>query len=99
MSAVPDSLPRGLYLDPSHLGAVIPYHQSPVMDTLALSPAMIDLFAGCFVGVPALLAPIVPAEWMALTFGGVTTLYIIGLLFLLPRGRGNLFPWGPETPK
>lgn len=98
LSVIPGTLRRGLYLDPSRTGMVMLYRSNPVLDVLVLVPVMIGLFAVYFAGVPALLGLIVPAEWTVLAFGGVTTLFMIGLLFLLPRGGGSLFPWGPETP-
>lgn len=99
LSVVPGTLRRGLYLDPSRTGMVMLYRSNPIVDVLVLMPVMIGLFALYFAAVPALLSLVVPAGWVALSLAAVTMLFMVGLLFLLPRGGGSLFPWGPETPK
>ena len=99
LSVIPGTLRRGLYLDPSRTGMVMLYRSNPIVDVLVLMPVMIGLFAVYFAAVPALLSLVVPAGWVALSLAAVTMLFMVGLLFLLPRGGGSLFPWGPETPK
>ncbi|HEX7351634.1 hypothetical protein [Brachybacterium sp.] len=99
LSVIPGTLRRGLYLDPTRTGMVMLYRSRPILDLLVLFPVMICLFAVYFAGVPVLLGLIVPGRWIMLTFGVVTTMFMIGLLFLLPRGGGSLFPWGSETPE
>lgn len=38
------------------------------------------------------------AGWLTPSLPAATLVFMIELLFLLPRGGGSLFPWGPETP-
>jgi hypothetical protein len=78
---------------------VMLYRSNPVLDVIVLVPVMIGLLPVYFAGVPALLGLILPDGSIALALGGVSTLFMIGLLFLLHRGGGSLFPWGSETPK
>lgn len=74
---------------------VMLYRSSPVLDVLVLFPIMLIVFGAYFAAAAALMNI---AGWLALTLPAATVVFMIGLLFLLPRGGGSLFPWGPETP-
>ncbi len=96
LSVIPGTLRRGLYLDPSRTGMVMLYRSHPILDALVLLPVMMVAFAAYFGAASALMSL---AGWLALSLPAVTLMFMVGLLFLLPRGGGSLFPWGPETPK
>lgn len=70
------------------------YRSNPVLDVLVLSPIMLIVF-GAYFAAASVLTNI--AGWLALSLPVATVVFMIGLLFLLPRGGGSLFPWGPET--
>lgn len=95
LSVIPGTLRRGLYLDPTRTGMVMLYRSNPVLDVLVLFPIMLIVFGAYFAAASALTNI---AGWLALSLPAATVVFMIGLLFLLPRGGGSLFPWGPETP-
>ncbi|MCT1436229.1 hypothetical protein [Brachybacterium paraconglomeratum] len=95
LSVIPGTLRRGLYLDPTRTGMVMLYRSNPVLDVLVLFPIMLITFGAYFAAATALVNI---AGWLALALPVATGMFMIGLLFLLPRGGGSLFPWGPETP-
>lgn len=95
LSVIPGTLRRGLYLDPTRTGMVMLYRSSPVLDVLVLIPIILIVFGAYFV---AAAARVNIAGWLALALPVATVVFMIGLLFLLPRGGESLFPWGLETP-
>lgn len=94
LSVIPGTLRRGPYLDPTRTGMVMLYRSNPVLDVLVLFPIMLIEFGAYFAAAAALMNI---AGWLALALPVVTVVVMIGLLFILPRGGGSLFPWGPET--
>lgn len=62
---------------------------------LVLFPIMLIAFGAYFAAASALTN--IPGR-LALTLPAATVVFTIGLLFLLPRSGGSLFPWDPETP-
>lgn len=68
---------------------VMLYRSNPVLDVLVLSPIMLIVFGAYFAAASALTNI---AGWLALSLPVATVVFMIGLLFLLPRGGGSLFP-------
>lgn len=95
ISITPGTLRGGLYLDPTRTGMVMLYRSMMLLDVLIAVPVVVVFFIAVGTAASA-LSTLLPGGVAALF---VFVLAVAGLLFLLPRGGGSLFPWGPETPK
>lgn len=95
ISITPGTVRGGLYLDPTRTGMVLLYRSMMLLDVLIAVPVVLVFFIAVGTAASALSA-LLPGGIAALV---VFVLAVSGLLFLLPRGGGSLFPWGPETPK
>lgn len=99
MSVIPGAIRRGLYLDATRTGMVMLYRSRFLLDVLLAVPIVLVAMA-CYFGVLLpLIGTVLPGDIGGPVFLGTTVLLIVGMLFLLPRGGGAMFPFGPETPK
>lgn len=95
MSVIPGTVRGGLYLDPSRTGMVMLYRSKMLIDVMITVPVVFVYFA--VIGlVLAGFSALIPSMVTAMV---VFVLAAAGLLFLIPRGGGSMFPWGPETPE
>src|SRR5699024_7597504 len=99
MSVAPGTLRRGLYLDSTRTGMVMLYRSHQVIDAALLVPIMFVAMAAYGAFAPVLTSFVLPDLMVAPVVVGVPLVFLVGLLFLLPRGGGSMFPFGSETPK
>ena len=98
VSVIPGTLRGGLYLDSTRTGMVMLYRSRMLLDILLVTPVMILYFLAAG-GVIGALGGLVSDTGVFLVMWGVLMiLAFVGFVFLLPRGGGSMFPWGPETP-
>ena len=78
---------------------VMLYRSRILLDVL-LVVSMVLVAMAFYVGaVLPLIVTVLPAHFGGPIFLGITLLLIAGMLFLLPRGGGAMFPFGPGPPK
>lgn len=99
MTTIPGTLRRGLYLDPTRTGMVMIYRSNQLLDALIVMPIVFAVMIGYMGLAPSLIWSIAPDSMVGPLFAAISLLLVVGILFLLPRGGGAMFPFGPETPK